>query len=195
MTSTSAFERHRQRREEVALEHLDTVGPRAGDGTTVDVGGDDTRPGRAVVRTLAIAPDPVQRSIAVPPVGQPRHGSARQRLTLPTWDVHAGIDADVDLAELHVTGDPGQRFPREATFDDGAQEDGIAGGMRDEVIRLVLRRDETGFGEPGDECATIGRERHVRHWSTWGRSPVTRLLCHPTALSPDCYVTRPRSER
>ena len=102
---------------------------------------------------------------------------------------------DVDLAELHVTGDPGQRFAREATFDDGAQEDGIAGGMRDEVVRLVLRRDETGFGEPGDECATIGRERHVRHWSTWGRSPVTRLLCHPTALSPDCYVTRPRNER
>jgi hypothetical protein len=72
------------------------------------------------------------------------------------------------LAELQVPGDPGERLTREATFDDGAQEVCVPGGMRKKVIRFVLGRHEPGFGETRDKRSAVGWYPHVGHWSTAG---------------------------
>lgn len=87
-------------------------------------------------------------------------------MALRPRDVDAGIDPDRDVAELHLPDDPGQRLPREAAFDDGAEESGVPGGMREEVVRLVLGRDEPGFGEARHQGGSVGCWRHVGYWST-----------------------------
>lgn len=117
--------------------------------------------------------------------------------------VDAGIDPDIDLAEQHVPEDPGHRLTREAAFDDGAQHAGVSGGMRHEVVGLLLGRDEPRFGEARDERRTVGRERHVRHWSTlrrhWtptGRARWTGLGPEPDYVWPDEGVGfRPAQQR
>ncbi len=71
--------------------------------------------------TAAMAPLPVHRSMAVPASGKRAAARRCQRLTLQPRDVDPGIDPDIDIAELHVSGDPGQRLTGEATGHDEAQ--------------------------------------------------------------------------
>ncbi len=117
--------------------------------------------GCAVDSTLAIAPTPGAQLHRCTLLGQQRHGAARQRFTLGPREVDAVIDPHCNVAEQHVPDDPRQWLTREATFDGNVQEPDVSGGMREKVVRLLLRCDEPGVRETRDERGTVGRERHA----------------------------------
>jgi hypothetical protein len=100
-------------------------------------------PGRFALSVLAIAPAPVHRSIAVPPAG----------------DVDAGIDPDLQAAELDPAGDPRERLAGEPAPDERVQELGVAAGADEELFGLLVGRDEPGVGEQCGERLVVVRDQ------------------------------------
>src|SRR5207245_390165 len=86
---------------------------------------------------------------------QPLHGATRQWLTLPAGNVDTRIDADFQAAERDPPRDPCQWLAREAARDQRVEELDVAGGARDELVGLLVCRDEPRTREHG------GRRRRV----------------------------------
>lgn len=76
--------------------------------------------------------------------GQAVCGPTCQQFTLETRDVHPAVDPNVYLAELHVSGYPGQRFAAQAASGDDLEEREVSGRMLDEIVRFLLWREESG---------------------------------------------------
>src|SRR5207245_11216398 len=98
-----------------------------------------------------------------PGVRQALDGATRERLALPAWNVHTGIDADLQSAEGDPPDDPGEWLAREATTDQRVETHGIAGRDIEELGRLLLRRNEPGAREQRGERLEVGGQRHARH--------------------------------
>ena len=152
-----------QRREEIAFVGLDAVGPRAGHGP----GRGRTpppEPGAGGRQHLATAPAPVHTSMAVPPAGSARAGSAGQCLALGARHVDAGFDVDVHVPK----GTCPRSSPvahRSVVGRDGVQEPGspAEARRRSSASSSAATRPAR---ENLDESGTSVRGTGTGHWST-----------------------------
>ena len=96
--------RRRHPVEEISLLHGDAISPRARGRHRVVLGTEHRRPRFAGME--GAAPGPEVNGPAM--LGKHRRGALRQRLALPPWHVHTGIDTDRAPAECRRPGNPCQ---------------------------------------------------------------------------------------
>src|SRR5207248_11022540 len=138
----AAFERAGERGKQIPEIGLHTVRPRTGNGSLVDVGGDDPRRRTAAHQGPANRAAPGAEVDRRPTCWQPRDGAPRERLAVPAWDVDARCDADLELAERAPSGDPRQWLPGEASSDQRVEDRVIPGRALEELGGFFLRSDE-----------------------------------------------------
>src|SRR5207244_10009507 len=113
----AAFERAGEWGKPIAEIGLPAIRGRAGDGTRVDVGGDDTRRGTAAHQGPGDRAAPGAEVDRRPASRQACDGALRECFAVPAWDVDARVDADLEVAERGPSGNPRQWLAREAPRD------------------------------------------------------------------------------
>ena len=109
-----------------------------------------------------MAPDPVQRSIAVPPGARQSTARHAKGSLCRARDVDAGRDVDVHVAEPDDTSDPRQGFAGKAALDEGSQARPIAVRHRDEFTGLVLCRHAARGRQLGGDGLDVTLRAHFR---------------------------------
>jgi len=93
-------------------------------------------------------------------------GAPSQLLRLPARHVDAGIHLNIEPAEGHRPGDPGQRLAGEATGNHRIEDFRIARSAGKQLLGLLRGCDEPGAREQGGDSLTIVRCRHGSNWNT-----------------------------
>jgi hypothetical protein len=94
-----------------------------------------------------------------------RRGPPRERLGERPRNVDAGLDRDPQSAERDGARDPGERLSVEAPLEEPIEGGGVTGRRRDQLIGLLLGREEAAVRERADQPLP----RVLRQVASWPR--------------------------
>ncbi len=138
----AAYELRRQRREKIALIHIDAVRTRTCDGTLVDFGRSDTGAGAVRAEDRRDCTGSCAEVDGHPVIRQPFDGPSCQRLAEPSGDVHVRINSNAHPTERDLADNPCQGLAGEPASNCRIEEFEITAGIVEQLARLLFGRDE-----------------------------------------------------
>ncbi len=84
---------------------------------------------------------------------------------MPAGHVDAGLDVDLEAAERDPAGDPRDGLPRQPAGHQRVEQLTVAGRRPEEVLRLLVGRDEPRLPEEVGQRVEVEGSGHHRHLS------------------------------
>src|ERR1039457_1678658 len=187
-----AGELTREGREEIAAVYLDTVRGGASNRACIDIGCHHPCTRAMLAEHPCDRTGPRAEIDGRPLLRQPVNGSTRERLAEPARHIDVRIHADVDPAERNHAGDPGKWLAGEAAPNRRLEEHCVAGRVRKQFPRLLLRRDESLSGKQRGQRLRIDQGSLKCGFSMMPRTPppasrsAAIRMPSPTACTAAC---------